>query len=392
MNLTVRQALVLYHEEMLSLGLAAGTVRLRESHLRRFAAACDQVKRELSGGRRLDCKTGDLTPVHVARFFTGLTGAQGDRNNALTAVRGFIGYLERGRHIEAGASDQLLGTRKCKPAPRKPKHYIDVGQFAEALEVAGDRHPEDRAIIALALYTLGRQSEIGGLRLKDVRLRDRELLMWRPKTKDYLAITISPDLAEELSWWLSWYATHTGYDSPAAMMTAQPDWHLVPRRKYSPRAGSAGRFTASDAVFALRPEVPASQMERVVKHVLTGLGVEVEDGISRRHKGEGIHTIRRSGARALLDYLALEVGEDKALLRVSTMLGHANTQMTLAYIGRDIERQQLNDWLKDNPMYGARQSPRSPTGGGNLATLTRKITTPEIDTREREDAQVYRAL
>jgi integrase len=382
-KVTVQQALVLYHEEMVSLGLAPGTVRLRESHLRRFAEACDQVKREMSGGRRAACETGQLAPAHVARFFSGLTGAQGDRNNALTAVRGFLRYLERCRYIEHGVPDELLGERKSRPAPRKPKHYIDVGQFSEALEVAAGHHPEDRAIVALALYTLGRQSEILGLRLKDVRLRDRELLMQRPKTKDYLAITISPDLAGEMSWWLSWYASHTGYDSPLAMMAANPDWYLAPRRRYSPGAGSTGRFSVGEASFRLLPEVPGTQLERVVKRVLTGLGVEVEDGTSVRHKGEGIHTIRRSGARALLDHLALEVGEDKALLRVSTMLGHSNTQMTLLYIGRDIERKQLNDWLMDNPMYGSRQSPRSPTGGGNVTTFTRKIT----EQGEREDGR-----
>jgi integrase len=372
MKLTVQQALVLYHEEMVSLGLAPGTVRLRESHLRRFADACDQVKREMSGGRRAACMTEQLTPVHVARFFTGLSGAQGDRNNALTAVRGFIRYLERSRYIETGAAGQLLGERKSKPAPRKPKHYIPVEQFSEALEVAAGHHPEDRAVVALALYTLARQSEILGLRLENLRLRDREIVMRRQKTKDYLSITISPDLAGELSWWLSWYASHTGYDSPVAMMTANPGWYLVPRRKYTAGGGDSSKFSVSGASFTLRPEVPGTQLERVIKRVLTGLGVEVEDGLVVRHKGEGIHTIRRSGARALLDYLALEVGEDKALLRVSTMLGHANTQMTLTYIGRDIERKQLNDWLMDNPMYGARQSPRSPTGGGNLVTIKRE--------------------
>ena len=64
-----------------------------------------------------------------------------------------------------------------------------------------------------------------------------------------------------------------------------------------------------------------------------------------------MHRIRRSGARAMSDHLALDLGNDKALLQVSVMLNHSGTQQTLAYIGLDIEREQLNDWLRGISMY-----------------------------------------
>jgi len=92
-------------------------------------------------------------------------------------------------------------------------------------------------------------------------------------------------------------------------------------------------------------------MEWAVKRILVRLGVQGRDGLLRKHLGEGMHTIRRSGARAMFDHLALDLGNDKALLQVSVMLNHQGTQQTLSYIGLDIEREQLNDWLRGNSMY-----------------------------------------
>jgi hypothetical protein len=100
-------------------------------------------------------------------------------------------------------------------------------------------------------------------------------------------------------------------------------------------------------------------MQRVAKRVLDGLEVEgTREGKSVSHLGEGMHTIRRSGARAMLKHLSEHYGHDRALVQVSIMLDHKDTKMTLRYIGMEQEREELNDWLKGHSMYG--ESPEPP--------------------------------
>src|SRR6185437_2800705 len=95
-----------------------------------------------------------------------------------------------------------------------------------------------------------------------------------------------------------------------------------------------------------------ARLENIVKNALDVLGADTENGVYVRHLGEGMHTIRRSGARAMFDYLTDEVGEAKSLLQVSIMLDHDDPQMTLRYIDKDVERDRLNTFLKTGSMYG----------------------------------------
>ena len=343
MPVKVTDALPQFVEYLESRGLAKGTVRRHFVAANVFVRVCQQVKGP-------NATMGQVDHECVTRFFAQLGGAQGSRNNSLETVKAFLNWAEKWGYLRPGfTAAKLLEGYKTRKAQRQPKYYLSAAEFPAALDVAGEHNPTDRAVIAIALYTLARQSEIAALRLRDYDAGKGEIQLYRQKRKRWTTTGVTPELVRELYRWEVTYAERMGYLSPHTMIREHPDWRLVPSRK----AWRGG--------YEIQPEVPISAMERVAKRVLTGLGVTTtRDGKAVRHLGEGMHTIRRSGARAMLKHLSEGLGHQRALVQVSLMLDHDDTKMTLQYIGMDQERDELNDWLKGNSMYG---SPDAPQGG-----------------------------
>lgn len=331
--ITVRQAVHAYAQELASLGKSANTIRVYTLYLHKLAMACG------------NCPVDAISPGHVTAFFGSLP-SQPVRNLALPAVRGFMAWAVRVGYLSDSAARAAVGPRTAKRTGRRPKHYIPVDQFGAALASAGDTHPLDRAVIALALYTLCRQSELSALQLKHVDLAGRSLTVWRQKRQRWTQVVIPPDLYRELANWLMWLANHTGCEGVTGMLREHPDWHVIPHH----RRGQA---------VTIDPGRSATRLEFVVKRVLDGLGVASENGRSVRHLGEGMHAIRRSGARALLDHLEGVAGKDRALNMVTKALDHDDPSQTLRYIDMDVDKQRLDNYLRTNPMYGTQAQDHS---------------------------------
>lgn len=327
-------------------GLAAGTIKRHMQVGRGFVRTCQQVK-------GANATMGQVDHEVVGRFFADLPGGQGYRNNALESVRSFLNWAEKWGYLRPNfTAAKLMDGYKSRAAERQPKHYLTAEEFPVMLEAAGERNPRDRAIAALALYTLARQSEIAPLRLCDLDLAEGSVRLYRRKRKRWTTTGVTPELHAELQAWLTVYARQMGYLSPATMIREHPEWLVVPSVG---RGGSRSR---------LQPTVPITGMERVAKRLLTDLGVTTtRQGKSVDHLGEGMHTIRRSGARAMLKNLSEGLGHQRALVQVAVMLDHDDTQMTLRYIGMDQEKDELNEWLRGNSMYG---SPTPPEGAAVL--------------------------
>jgi integrase len=214
----------------------------------------------------------------------------------------------------------------------------------------------DRAIIALALYTLARQSEIKNIRLCDYDAGKGEIRLYREKRDRWTTTGVTPELGGELYRWEVTYAREMGYMSPHTMIREHPEWLLVPSR---------GRGNGR-----LQPEVPVGVMARVAKRLLTDLGVQgTRHGKAVDHLGEGMHTFRRSGARAFLKQLSEGLGHQRALVQVSLMLDHEDLKQTIRYIGMEQEREELNDWLRGNSMYATPEPPR----GGSVVPIRRAM-------------------
>jgi integrase len=340
MPMLVTEAVPRFTEYEKGRGLAEGTVRRHGWAAAEFARSCQATK-----GPRVTM--GQIDPECVSRFFAAQEGGQGSRNNKLETVRAFLTWADKFRLLRPGfTAAGLLEGYRARKAERQPKHYIPAADFAAALDIAGNRNPCDRAVVALALYTLGRQSELKALRLRDLDLEAGTVRLFRQKRQRNTETGVTPELDLEMRDWLAVYAREMGYMSGMAMTVEHPDWLLVPSRQ------------GWNCGYRLQPEQPICAMERVAKRVLTGLGVQgTREGKSVRHLGEGMHTLRRSGARAMLKHLSENLGHQRALVQVSIMLDHEDTKMTLQYIGMEQEKDELNDWLRGHSMYGRLPEP-----------------------------------
>ena len=275
-------------------------------------------------------------------------GGQGNRNNRLEAGRQFLAWAERAKMLRPGLdAEDILDGYKSRKATRRPKYYIPSTDFPRALDIAGARDPRERAVIAFLLGTLARDSEAKMTTLKHLDLKGGGVELYREKRGRWTVTGINPDLADEMELWGNLYAAEMDYPNFEALRAAHPDWQLLPPR------------TSWNMGSALIPTKAPTTLPRVVKRVLTGLGVtETEHSSSTQHVGEGVHTIRRSGARALYEHLLLVVNHESALSMVQAMLDHENPMITMTYIGVDWHKDQLNNWLRTNRMYA------TPGGGG----------------------------
>lgn len=365
---TVAATIEPYIDELRAQGKSAGTIRLYSGYLRRLAKSCDEVSRSACLVKNIDARH---TARVRARYSSNTT-----RNICETVLRGWLNWCVRMRYITEARAMAAQGHVKYKKHIRKPKVYIPAVQFQGCLEAAGAWHPRSRAIVACALYTLGREGELESIQLKDFDLRKLGVELYRSKRQRWTTAPITPDFLSELDLWLTWYAADQGYGSPAAMIAEHPEWYLLPRLDWVGGGGRTADERSRHGRHVMHPETQGRQFRAVIKRTMDAMGIESrEHGKSVRHLGEGVHTIRRSGARAMLDFLTDNIGADRALLQVSLMLDHEDTRVTLLYIGLDLERERLNDFLRTNSMYAVNPSRRA-TAGGTVTSIARSRTQP----------------
>lgn len=327
--LAIADAIEQFEEYSSGLGLAKSTVRRRVGSLGMFGATCILVKKTPRP------TMGQVDHMCIARHFARLGGKQGNRNGHIESLNAFLGWAQTVGYLRPPfTKESLMRGYKIRKPQREEKIYVAASRFAEAFKAADQASPRHRALLALVVYTLARQSEISALKLGDLDLDSRELSVYRQKRNRRTLVGLVPELADEMRTWLAIYAETTGCDSAEAMVRDHPDWYLVPT---IPRGATWGKGVV--------PTSPSGSLERHSQRILSLLGYQ-------NLTGEGMHTWRRSGARAMFLHLRDTLGFDGALVRVQTMLDHEMPQMTLKYIGMEQEREALNEWLKDNSMYG----------------------------------------
>lgn len=280
-----------------------------------------------------DISVSNITPRHVDELFHANDWKPATRNLYLGNMRQFFEFCRVHGHMRRDA-DPTFGWRNAK-VERNQKLRVPVEHFNDLLDAA--THPRDRAVIALGLFTFMRGSELQTLRIGDVDLARFELRMRRHKTKEDDTLPISSELARELTTWLNWYEQDQKH--------LNQNWLLVPAKnpiiwRHDP---VTHRLVQSGIHASLRPMQRMTHPYRSVQRCLASLGYDTQ--------GEGEHTLRRSGARAMADHLRT-LGYDGALMRVASMLGHKDTRMTERYIGWELERTQRNEQLAGKPMFG----------------------------------------
>lgn len=321
-SVTLNQAQSEYEKHLRARGLAPRSVKScmqTLNHCRRAWGDQIQVAR--------------VRPEHLDRLFMLGDWSPNTRNLHLSNLRGFFTWARRNGYIPRDY-DPTEGWRNVR-AEKKEKTWLPIEQFNDLLGVCDNGR--DRAIVAIGLYTFMRGSEVSTLRVRDIDFQRHTLNMYRHKTKQEDVLPVSTELKRELLMWLNEYELRVG-------RPLNPDWYLVPAQGPLPMTfcHTKRKLQPTGEPSQLRPDTPMGKPYEVVKRAMKKLGLDPH--------GSGLHTLRRSGSRSLFDRLRHE-GYDGALMRVSSMLGHADTKTTEIYLGLSIERQQRNELIAGKPMF-----------------------------------------
>lgn len=317
--------------------LARNTMVNRRAALVRFATWWDTSRKVPKNLREQDveryvwgphtCVPGSLGCVNRVHRGPGLRGSYSNTaslQQVVNHLRYFFTWAVRYGLVRPEIMEPLERHRMPRVQRGKRRRQLNVEQLSDLLEGCDD--PWERVVCALAIHTAGRSGELVTLRVGDVDLEAGEIDWSRHKTgqTDYLPITA--DLDVELRRWLKEYDRLCGH-----LPTFGPDAYLVPKRSV------VGRGTRR-----YHPELPrGSGYATVVKKQLTRV-LEL-DGTDLF--GEGVHTVRRSVARALYEQLCQDHHSDPISV-VQALLGHSSRVMTERYIGVESGRQERDRVLR----------------------------------------------
>jgi len=247
--------------------------------------------------------------------------APGTLNNIQSTVRAFTKWAHT-RGIWQPFHTPVAG-RRYRPDPPKEKRMLSLSQFPVLLD--NTDNPRDRVLIALALFTMCRQSELLTLRIKDVDLESGTLYVRVHKSYTDDRMPISSELDEELRRWLTYYTEECG--------PLNPDWYLVPARE-------------NDG-FTTRRLVPTRQISKsqpILQRSLKAMG------ITPKPYEDGMHLLRRSAARRLYDEL-VAMGYDGAMRQVQTWLHHSSVTITERYLGLTVDRDTRDKAVRGQAMF-----------------------------------------
>lgn len=311
-----------YSTYRLKAGFAANTVRAGDQWLRRFLACTGNIQVRSLG-------------AHHGEMFLSTMLSKGyapkSVNLGLSMVASFCKWARHRRLMSA--SSNPLATVRYQKVEDKPRRRVPVKDFPRLLDAA--EHPQSRIIVSLGLYLFLRSSEIVELRLKDIDLEQGEVRVYQPKTQRWDVMPICAELDAELRRWLTWYAEDSG--------PLQAEWRLVPARR-------KGRIDKPLEGPEMNPTARMSNTSLKIHEALRGIGWDVKG-----EDGEGVHTLRRSGARAWFDDLVErhDAARDGALRKVAAMLHHRSVVQTETYLGLDADREKRDVLLRGERMFTA---------------------------------------
>lgn len=294
------------------------------SQLNRFADA-------IGRGRQMHTLTTDEVE---AFFFTGerplcdqMTASS--FNKVRSRVSTWLDFCRRRGMIDADLMGEIdpLPVIKRDRLRLSPVELVDLPDFATT--------PRDRCLIVLAANTALRASEITSLRIRDVDLANGWLRVSIHKSRLQDVMPITTELDGALRQWLTHYMDDAG--------PLQSEWFLLPSR-----LPGKNRYTRTDGVLEATylhgPLVPNRSIGKpalIVQRALRASGTVIEPG-------EGLHTVRRSVARAFFDSNVTR-GYDSALRATSALLHHSATHVTENYLGLATEKLHRDDVLRGRP-------------------------------------------
>lgn len=315
--------------------------------LRRFVAAIG------------DIQVRHLRPDHIERYFYGENGlmqthrtrdgktrpplAASSHNYHRTRLKEFFNYCARRGLTKADLLQQVIPQRVPVTTRLQPGSHLLWAMLDNA------DCPRDRAILATAMNTGLRASEICSLRVCDVDLDSGTLHATITKSRTEDNVPLTADLEDELRRWLTVYRTRCA-EADIPIEVADSDY-LFPAK-----TGPHFRWRMTEhgyrEPYQVEPRfVPGRRLQRihrVAQAALASIGLETQH--------EGIHTIRRAVARIYFDQLCTSGEWDSALRMTSALLHHSNTSTTERYLGLDKDRRARDASLKGKSLLGPHPS------------------------------------
>jgi integrase len=317
-------------------GYAKNTTRIEQQALDLLLLTVGNVR-----CRSLDSRHGEM--FAVAMTSKGLKPST--VNLYRGAFRRFCKWAATKKYLPSTANP--LGTTRNLRVVNPPRRRVPARDFSRLLDAAD--HPQSRVIMALGLYLFLRASEIIDLDIEHLRLDEGRIRVYQRKTGKWDDMPVSKYLDAELRRWLTWYAA----DVATTNGPLQPHWPLVPARRrtqmWNDGSGKCGGRPFTPEFGKMNPLSRSAQIQRKAQDALRGIGWSV-DPTDR----EGIHTLRRSGARALYDRLISTDGKarDDAIGLVQAMLHHSTRALTEHYIGLEVEVERRDALLAGADMFG----------------------------------------
>lgn len=279
-----------------------------------------------------------ITGAHIDQVFNSYAWAHSTRNKRVGQYKAFFNWC-RGSRFMNPMLNPMIGWRQSEP-PTLAHLRIPFAEWPRLFDAC--QHPQERIVIATGLFLFLRASEQQALRIGDIELNENRVTVWRSKVKRHQIMPISTELETEIREWL----THL-----SANYEVQDEHHFVcARNKDLKQDPITHKWIAGTGTLNLTR--PVHKPHLIVQRVLRRAGFKVE-------KGQGEHTLRRSGARAYFDHLVAN-GYDGALRQVQTLLGHKHSRMTEVYLGIDLDQQRVLETLAGKPMFPV---------GGNLVPI-----------------------
>lgn len=317
-----------------SAGYKANTLLVNRRALSKLLALLGNVQ-----VRHLEARHGEQFQAYLG----GLGYKPNSINAYLASVSIFIKWCRSRRYLGPG-SDPFSNVRYARSMV-EPRQRLTKEQFSEVLDCCVT--PHDRIVCALGLYLFLRAGEVAALKVGDLDLDRGEILVHVEKSNMIDYMPICEELDAELRRWLTWYSA----DIEAPL---KDEMYLIPRRRRPAMAndgsGPGGGFPVYREHHNCQPTLKSGRLHRNAQRALRAYGWELRDP-DGRSKMEGVHTLRRSGARALFDELVERGNYDGVLRHVAAMLHHKSTVTTERYLGLDVDVKKRNDLLRGRRMF-----------------------------------------
>lgn len=327
------------------------TARQDEIVCRRFVAALGDPLVERVTAESVEAWFHSLLAPHTTRDGRDREPIQASTFNYYYArIKSLVQFMTQRGMLR----DDIL--RYVRPLKKQTTNRLRAGADALWEIIDSADNPRDRALLATAINTGLRASEISSLTVGDVDLETDSLKVRIHKSRLEDVMPLTSDLHAELVDWLDYYRAYVVRHHNRVMRESD---FLFPARQgpvYGYRKAADGSNERFHRPPKLDPSKPAGKLHVVAKKALATVGLPT--------RGEGIHTLRRSAARAVFDSMVNENGYDGALRVTSTFLHHANGSTTEVYLGMDRERQVRDDHLRGRSLLGPR-----PGGASNVSVL-----------------------